>query len=436
MESGLLRLVMSLLLRMAAKIGAKNIGQISEYVTNNAKPWDFPKVVGEKPEEAQQAEKRWEQWIAILDTAILSLLGEQEIPDDQIEVKLDEILSSSLWARRLARRAEEQRPLFRQALLGRARYIWANSSVSQRRGYFLAGMGLEAGHELDDIAAVGNELLIQANFGVLINDSDAAIEAITKLAELIFEVTPFIPDPFPENWREILKSWLLGKALADSIAGEEADGFGFIENGLVYKLPWGMEALRVRGLANGDKIGDDFTLDEFELGLAVPAVETGTLNRAAALLVQAGFSSRLAAIKAVTETGAVFTNKHEMLEWLRSDDIIALTNIGIWPTVETAEMWATFCDNFSPTAFKIWAEHNYKANVVPFNKKRTIKDGEPLRILMHPDDKSNLVISPGYDIVGRLVEPINPTRIGLTIANGMKDGAVHIKYFGPEDLPV
>ena len=44
-------------------------------------------------------------------------------------------------------------------------------------------------------------------------------------------------------------------------------------------------------------------LDDHELGLAVPAVETGTMNRSASILIQAGFNSRLAAIKAVTDTG-------------------------------------------------------------------------------------------------------------------------------------
>jgi hypothetical protein len=49
--------------------------------------------------------------------------------------------------------------------------------------------------------------------------------------------------------------------------------------------------------ANGDTVGVfDLALEDYELGLAVPAVETGRLNRSASILVQAGFNSRLAAI--------------------------------------------------------------------------------------------------------------------------------------------
>lgn len=436
MESGMLRLVASLLIRISNKIGSRSVGDISEYIANNAKPWAFPKIAGEVAQRAEQEQRQWEQFIAILDTAILSLLGEQEIPDDQIEAKLDEILSSSLWARRLERRPEHQRALFRQALLGRAKYIWGNSTVPQRRGYFLAGMGLEAGKELDEIAEKANLLLIQANAGVLLDDTDAAITAITKLAKLIFKITPFIPDPFPDDWKDLLKAWLLGEPLVDAIEGDEAEGFGFIENGLVYKLSWGMEALRVRALANNDPIGDDgTTLADYELGLAVPAVETGTLNRSAALLVQAGFSSRLAAIKAVVETKATFTTKFELQEWLNSDRVRELTKAGNWPTAETAEMWSDFCASISPLSFMVWSPQEYKADVVLKDEKRPLIAKEPLRLVSHPKDGSTLVLTPDYEQVGTLVQTLNPERIGLAIGSEMDSRTVYIKYYGPEDLP-
>ena len=102
---------------------------------------------------------------------------------------------------------------------------------------------------------------------------------------------------------------MLGEALSGVAGGQEAETLQFVEGGLVYRLPWAMEAIRVRGIANGDIVGVfDMNLNDFELGLAVPAVETGTLNRSASILIQAGFNSRLAAIKAVRDIGAPFTN--------------------------------------------------------------------------------------------------------------------------------
>ena len=61
---------------------------------------------------------RWERHIATLDTAILSLIGDDDIPEDGVEAALDDILQSSLWQRRLLRRGEpdqagpESRPSF------------------------------------------------------------------------------------------------------------------------------------------------------------------------------------------------------------------------------------------------------------------------------------------------------------------------------------
>ena len=110
-----------------------------------------------------------------------------------------------------------------------------------------------------------------------------------------------------------------------------------------------MEAIRVRGLANGDTIGEfGLPLEDFELGLAVSAVETGTMNRSASILIQAGFYSRLAAIKAVNDTGATFSNAFELQQWLESEAVKALSAQPDWPTPETKPMWIEFVASFVP----------------------------------------------------------------------------------------
>src|SRR5207244_2517161 len=118
---------------------------------------------------------------------------------------------------------------YRTALLTRSRYIWARSTPAARRGYFLAGLGLEAGQALDAVAPDANLLLVQANGALLASDAEGAIQAITALAERVFGFHPFTPDPFPDNWRDILRCWLLGQPLAWLIAGQESDALQFIE---------------------------------------------------------------------------------------------------------------------------------------------------------------------------------------------------------------
>jgi hypothetical protein len=362
----------------------------------------------------------------------LSLIGEEDVADDSIEAALDSILQSSLWQRRLLRTDAGLRNALRTILLTRSRFIWARSTPAARRGYFLAGLGLEAGHALDAVAPAANQLLVQANAALLVSDAEAAIEAITSLAESLFGFYPFMPDPFPENWKAILRSWLLGRSLAGTIAGQEGDGLRFIEGGLVYRLPWAMEALRVRATANGDIVGQfGMTLDDYELGLAVPAVETGTMNRSASILIQAGFNSRLAAIKVVNDTGAVFTTQRELREWLQSPMVADLSAQPDWPTTETKPMWLDFAEQFVPRDDRTWAERNYRANAQWYGVPAP--PGAPL--YLHHWNGQPLILSADGGLLGVLQHPLSPNSRGLVRGTAsMQPGIIDISYLGPNDL--
>lgn len=431
MESGLIQLIFALLTRMHARIGG-NLDHLVNYVINNAAAWTFPEVPVEDVDKRARAQKEWERNLATLDTAILSLIGEADVADDGIETALDAILQSSLWQRRLLRRNDANRHAYRSSLLSRSRYIWARSSPAGRRGYFLAGLGLEAGRALDAVAPEVNELLIQANAALLTADGEAAIQAITALAERVFAFYPFTPDPLPSNWRAILRCWLLGHPLATTVACQEGDALQFIESGLVYRLPWAMEAIRVRAKANGDVIGQfGLAMDDFELGLAVPAVETGTMNRSASILIQAGFNSRLAAIKAVTDTEARFTTGQEVRVWLRSAEVAAWSARPDWPTPETRAMWLEFTQDFAPRDNRIWSERRYFGNAEWYGAPPL--PGAPLAL--HHWKGQPLVLSADGLLIGRLAHPLNPDRRGLVRATaGVEAGRVHLSYLGPDDL--
>ncbi|MGO9172202.1 MAG: DEAD/DEAH box helicase [Rhodomicrobium sp.] len=432
MDSGLLRLVMILLQRMHRRVGG-NFEQLTEYVLNNAQAWTFPEIAGEQPEDRQKAHADWDRHVATLDTAILSLIGENDIPDNGIADALDTILQSSLWERRLNRRDEQFRRALKATLFSRSKLIWARSTGVRRRGYFLAGIGLDTGHALDAMAPEVNELLVTANAKLLLAEHDAAIDVITAIAERVFTVSPFVPDKLPENWRDILASWLRGQALNTVGSGQETDTLRFIEGGLIYRLPWAMEAIRVRGLANGDAVGDmGLQLDDFELGLAVSAVETGTMNRSVSILIQAGFSSRLAAIKAVNDTSATFANGFELQQWLASELVTRLTNQSDWPTPETHRMWATFVEGFSPPAKAVWKEQRYRAPVIWQPHQNPLPD-TPVR-LYHVNGRAAVVSADGQ-MLGALNAPLNPDRKGIVRSAIMVEaGWIFLSYLGPEDL--
>jgi hypothetical protein len=107
-----------------------------------------------------------------------------------LEAAMDDILQSSLWHRRLLRQNEQVQQVLKAGLVSRSQFIWSQSTAARRRGYFLAGVGLTTGHALDAIAADANLLLVQANGAILAGDAEAAIAAITALAERVFAFYP------------------------------------------------------------------------------------------------------------------------------------------------------------------------------------------------------------------------------------------------------
>ena len=431
MESGLVQLVVALLKRMRTRIGG-DLAQLMEYVVNNAEAWTFPELATEAPKDRERALAEWEQHVATFDTAILSLIGDHEIPDDRIEDALDDVLQSSLWQRRLLRQDEQDQLVLRAGLFSRSKLIWSQSSAAQRRGYFLAGVGLTAGHALDAIAEEANSLLVNANAALLAGDAEGAIDAITSLAERVFAFFPFTPTRMPENWRELLRTWLLGEPLAELAFGRESETLHFIEGGLVYRLPWAMEAVRVRAAANGDVVGENgFALEDHELGLAVPAVETGTINRSASILIQAGFTSRLAAIKAAIDTRATFTTGRELRAWLNSDAIAAWSALPDWPTAETKWMWTNLVQSFMRYENRTWSDRRYWSGVAWSDDPP--RSGTPVQLYQR--NGQCLVLAADGLPLGILQASLNPHRRGMIRATvSAEPGRIDLVYLGPDDL--
>jgi hypothetical protein len=153
--------------------------------------------------------------------------------------------------------------------------------------------------------------------------------------------------------------------------------------------------------------------------------------------MQAGFTSRLAAIKAVQDTGAQFTSGAELRQWLNSEVVIALTELADWPTPETAQMWLAFCNNFTPRATSVWSERTYSVPAAWSAEADPPPSGQAVRIHSDPENGDALVLSANAVPLGRLENEhdLNPERAGLVIASVLADrSGVEIKYTGPDDL--
>jgi hypothetical protein len=283
---------------------------------------------------------------------------------------------------------------------------------------------------LDTHAANLNQLLVTANGAALEGDKDAAIVAITNFADVAFTIDPFTPDDLPSGWRDILRAWLKGEMIADFAEGPEDDVLQFVEKALVYRLPWAMEAVRVRALANRDSLENGILMEELELGLAVAAVETGTLNRSAAILMHAGFSSRVGAIRAVEATGADFASMRELRRWLRSQSVVHRVLDPDWPTAQSHSLWLQFIENLAPARHRKWIKRQESLGVqwddVP------AENGTPVRL--REERGLTLVLSADFTRLGRLREPINPERLGIVQATVADENYLDITYLGPNDL--
>lgn len=362
MESGLLRLIVALLSRMAKQIGTSDMGKLLEYVAGQA-VWEFSAIASETAEEATEERQRWDRHLASLDTAIFSLLGESVVSYMEVGAKLDEMLVASLFQRRLVRYSEDVRKLLPAGLHSRAKYIWNNTTTTQRRGYFLAGVGFTAGQALDEHASELEHLLLAANVNVDLNDEDEAITAITAFAKIVFDIAPFKPERLVANWQSLLRRWLLGQSVVDASSKDNDEDIQFIEQAFVYNLPWAMEAVRVRAEAHEDISSDEVKLSEYPRANAVAAVETGTLSVAAATLIKAGFGSRLGAIQAITSTGASFDSMRGLMAWLASEDVVNLSAALDWPTPESHALWAAFNGPDGVETTQTWDATEYRSNI-------------------------------------------------------------------------
>lgn len=433
-RSGLFQLLCILLDKMCHKISPDSCQEMIEYIANNAEAWRFPRLPEEDESTAGKQEKIWNKDLSTLDTAVLSLLGEQDIEDNEIEEALDAIMSSSLFKRTLERKDDEIHALVLGSFVERARYIWKNTTASQRRGYFLAGVGLETGQSLDAHSEDLNRLLREANAAILNKDKDRAIEAICGFASIVFEIPDFKPDVLPEDWDSVLINWLEGKSMAVFAMNDNDEALRFIEQGIVYRLAWGMDAVRVRGLANDDftdETGSD--MSDFDFDSALAAVETGTLERSATLLMQSGFGSRTVAIKIARENGLDFHNSVSLRSWLKSEEAVTLSGDSSWPTPQTHDLWISFVDSFlSPAQYK-WKKRSHSLPV-KWDKNRPAP-GSALKIVTRPNGKST-VLSARNDRLGKLKRKLNSDREGLVTAvtRDNDHGGVQITYYGPKDL--
>lgn len=428
LRSGLIEVSTALTRRITVSMGSADLQIFLDYLTGGPE-WAFPVVVGEALDQRQEAAQTWQSNLALLDAGILSIVGDNDNDPDEITQLIADTLRGSLWERQLQRLNAPLASALREVVTSRARFIWSNSTPAQRRGWYLAGLGANAGRELAQVASHVVELIAHAETAIADEDHATATTRLQEIATVIFSLSPFQRETPVGNWQQILAHWVGGRPLGDFETNGSVDRVTvarFIESDLVYRLVWGMEAARVYEEAQGSPYAVELE------GSALTAIETGTFLRPASILIRAGFDHRGAAIAAVQQADATFDSIAAMRDWIAQLDA-DITSSPDWPTTESHEAWQQFTNRAGRPRRRRWRRQTARLDDVSWTG-RAPQARTWLRVTSGPDGEIELW-SPGYDPVGTADIRLNPTREGILHARRRSDGpGIELHYRGPGDL--
>ncbi|MGD8327675.1 MAG: hypothetical protein PVF65_12240 [Sphingomonadales bacterium] len=340
----------------------------------------------------EEGDEPLEYLIEKLDNSILGLVEALDADSADLPGLIDEALTGSFWARQIVRLAEGARETQLDLLKARSEFIWTQTTAQQRRGHFAMGVGLKAGLTLDGIADELAVALDRADEASLPGDIDVLREALTTLAERLLTIRPFAPDdPLPDNWRDVLSSWLSGTSVRE--IGPE--NMRFIEDAFTYRLVWALEALRMRRVALGWQ-------PEIIAGGAAACLETGLPQFLMAMLVRAGLPSRAAAMAAVNDQNPIFVDGPGMIEWLETNEIAALSDTNDWPTAETSEIWREFRTQMLARVSQKWSSREWRRNVDPDSRTRAPDIDQLYRVEIDEHDNSVWICTPDFERLMKL----------------------------------
>ncbi|MFK0008018.1 DEAD/DEAH box helicase [Paenarthrobacter sp. NPDC090520] len=426
LNSGLIQVGLGLLRRLYTSRGSGPIEPFLDYLTGGP-DWTLPVLQQERPEDQLTAAEKWRSNLALLDIGILSMIGDSayDVNADAATQVLSDVLVNSLWERQLRHVESSAARAVRELVMGRVRHLWQTSTPSQRRGWYLAGLGAEAGTNLSAVSGQVIELIAQVEYALAIDDHAAAAEGLVEIAATVFGLDTFAPEVSLDNWEDVLRQWVRGLSLAE-LSGDRVAMARFVESDLVYRLVWGMEAARVYEEAQGNLVADIVT------GAAVTAVETGTFAWSASLLIRSGFDHRLAAINAVSTTDADFGDVSGMRQWIDDLDPEYAWN-DVWPSKEARSAWLSFASHVRRPQLKQWVRAGTETVTTTW-----LGDPPPpnswLRITVRDADTID-IWSPGFELLGEANVHINRERLGILRAQRHPDStAIRLLYRGPGDL--
>ena len=422
--SGLARLVWHIGQRLAQKLGAKQ-ADLLEYVLNQRDLWDDSRLAGsEEEDDEDEGEGRLEEQMANLDVALFSLIEPLDADVSQIAVVLDEVLKDSLWKRTLAREDEPTRQLEREVLRSRAEWLWRSTSADQRRACFYSGLGRKPGLFLHEQLDALVDVLCDFQNAVAADDGDAAAAAAVALYEEVVKEPFFAVRKLPSKWEEVLAGWIKGTAFSGILNGRAARDAqrtqGFVQEGIVFRLVWAAEAVRVQAIATSHvragELGDG---PAFALTYGVPSIP-------AALLCQMGFPSRVGSVWVTRELAASFSDTIGLRDWLRQHDAL-LSDPDFWDSDDLYTLWQQASSPVSTDHPRPW---NHSTHTVPVDWGIAPRPARHTQVrIIAGNDRSGTICAIDLTPLGTAQFPFNPHGVALD-GSITSAGKIQVAYFG------
>jgi hypothetical protein len=204
------------------------------------------------------------------------------------------------------------------------------------------------------------DMLCTFQAAVVADDGDAAAAAATALYVEIMKEPFFAVRKLPSAWENALAEWINGTAFFEILKGRQSRDAQrtqvFIQDGIVFRLVWAAEAVRVQAVATGharaSELGDG---PAFALTYGVPSIP-------AALLCQMGFSSRVGAVWVVRKLAGSFTDTIGLRVWLMQHNALLSTR-EFWESDDLHTLWRHASSPTSAEHPRPWNHANYDASV-------------------------------------------------------------------------
>lgn len=430
MESGIVCLIRDLAQMLGARLGVPWHAVLS-HAADMAVPWEKltepPEEVivdEKKAKEAHEAREKAAQHLADLDTLVLSTVETLDCSEEQLAAALDEALTSSLYRRRVERYGKLMQEVQEGLLVARARWLWSRSTADERRAWFSSGIGYLAGRYLNDRLPELTLHLAACDEALATGDILRATEALQALAGVLLVVHPFSHKTLHPLWSEVLAGWISGEPTSTLVKHYSSECLDTIQQAFVYRLVWGVEAIRVQAASMGVPGADRVS------GSAALALTYGLPSRQACLLAQAGLVSRSMALSVLERFPGNFTTHSELASWL---EIVGADATSIWQDRPSREAWQDLVASVTAAANSRWSETRKTERVTWLSAVEPPPAGEPIQLVLDRVSGNIGIYDTALQRLGELTESDSFRARGhITATVGRFPNTVDILRYGPQ----